>query len=287
MSEESVNTPAAEEKKAEAPVLINRNWKELGLFTNSAAYESTIAKNEYDIHSAGHRAFIDKCFEQIKQTFEDANITKEDLDALCFEIGMEITEENSHKARAVIGRWLTKIAFTDLYAMVQGIIRLSCFDGERFKDGMSFESFVINGLHLGTYESPYNIQMPMILIFGWCMLIETGVAAARGEQEKKVLMPTTLDRCIFIEQLGRCAKNYDNKEKYRTKLALDSLFNFFINNIMRIGAKQPHPSEAAYLTCTKRALINAGGDPFDHVYRCLDNDKADWNLFSFIVEENV
>lgn len=290
MSEEPIAVTTDEpkiEKEPETPVLITRNWKELGLFTKSAAYEATIAKSDFDIGSDEHKAFINKCFEQIETSFKDADITKEDLDALCFEIGMEITEENAHKARAIIGRWLTKVAFTDLYALVQGIIRMTCFSKDRFRDKQTFEDFVINNLHLGTYESPYNIQTPMILVFGWCMIIETGVAASRGEKEKKILMPTTLERCIFIEQLGRCAKNYGYEEKYRTKVALDALFNFFINNVMRIGMKQPHPSEAAYLTCTKRSLLNAGGDPFDHVYRCLDNDSANWNLFSFIVEDNV
>lgn len=287
MAEENAPVAENEQPKATQEVkLINREWKELSLFTNSMYYEKTISKKSLSIPAEQEEKFkfINTCMNQIAISFKDADITKEDLDALCFEIGMDITEENAHKARAVIGRWLTKIEFTDLYALMEGIIKFGCLSDTTFQYGRTFTQFVTNELHLGSNEAPYNLVLPACLVIGWCMIIESGVAATHGEKENKTVMPSTMERCIFIELLGH---NVFLFRKERLVEALGTLFNFFINNINRIGNNQPHPSEAAYLTCSKRALVAAGGDPYDFIYRATDNNNQNWNLFSFIVEDNV
>lgn len=260
-----------------------RNFKELNLFTTSDYFENEF-KFDHRVNGIEKRnTFLNLVQTQLKVIWvENCEIVKEDLDALVFEIGMQVNEENAYKARAIIGRWLAKTDFKDLYQMLMGIVKLSYvlpID--------DFHSFV-RDLHYGSEEEPYDMQLPVVLALCWCMIIESGVAAAKSEEDKQQHMPSTLAQCIFIEKTyfyAEIAAKINDMCLRNARCAVRTMFNFFIENIGRYKGMAPHQSECAYLTCTKRAFVKLGGDPLDFVYRSLDN--SDWNLFSFIADKNV
>ena len=199
-------------------------------------------------------------------------IVQADVTAIFTEIGANVTEENGHKMRAILGRWVKNSDYKNVLLFLLGCIKLNVlyFNGFPYR-----KSKITSELGLET-----DLTVMCAVAFAWCMLIETGIAAEKGLRDNTTYMPETLEPMIFVDHLSRIKENVNEEERFRF---FKCLMEIFIDNIMRYEEnKQPHESDNAYLAIAKEGYKRIGHDPADFAYRCLDHNKQNWNMFFYL-----
>lgn len=250
---------------------------------------------------------IEESMNEICRIAEKSDWKSADVKAIISEVGYNICEEAALKARAIIGRMIRNCSFGEFYLMVSGIIKLNCYLWQGNLTALKERIFKKEatstlGLDEAFISTIPDLAPACILLLAWAMLIEVGTCKEIEEETKKYAFPSTLSQCIFLNNLVHQNKwflvderpsNLRTFEDHRhvVKETLGMFLDFFIQNINRaelfVDGKNlsPHQSEVSYLTTVKLAYQKIGGDPNNYIYHCLDHDRQNWSLFSYLTTD--
>ena len=216
----------------------------------------------------------DDIIDEIISIGKKMEIVQEDATAIFTEIGANVNEENGHKMRAILGRWVNNADYKNVLLFLLGCKKLNVLHFSNYPDRITK---LTSELGLET-----DLTVMCTIAFAWCMLIETGVAAEKGARDNTVYMPETLEPMIFVDHLSRIKENVDKEQMYRF---FKCLMEIFIDNMLRyVDGKTPHESDHAYLAITKEGYKRIGHDPAVFAYRCLDYGRQNWNLFFYLTQ---
>lgn len=218
---------------------------------------------------------LDEAIDTLAVAYKNATIAVTDFSALLSEVGIEVAEDdNAYKARAIVGRWVTKAgSMEEVAATLELTMAILCagdLDWSRKCSEMIYEKC------LGAPKDTPNISIACAIAYFWLYTCTVGASIKDSGPENPKMPSHIMGQCIFLERLKSVGCNNE------AMTIINTLSSLCINDLIRYNTNMPHPASMMFYDLCFGLLA---GRPVYIKNKILDRlSKTDaWNALSFFL----